>query len=95
MVESGYPDYEALELVWRGRSGRQTPRDIVARLATEISAILATPEVKERLAAQGAEAATATPEEFGRFLDREHARWSVAVKAANVKIEWDSCRPLP
>ena len=86
VVESGYPDYEAL--AWFGVvAPAATPRDIVARLATEISAILATPEVKERLAAQGAEAATATPEEFGRFLDREHARWSVAVKAANVKIE--------
>ena len=64
-----------------GGSGRELPSP------PEISAILATPEVRERLAAQGAEAATATPEEFGRFLDREHARWSVAVKAANVKIE--------
>ena len=86
VIESGYPDYEAL--AWFGVvAPAATPRDIVARLATEIGAILATPEVRERLAAQGAEAATATPEEFGRFLDREHARWSVAVKAANVKIE--------
>ena len=86
VIESGYPDYEAL--AWFGVvAPAATPRDIVARLATEISAILATPEVKERLAAQGAEAAIATSEEFGRFLDREHARWSVAVKAANVKIE--------
>ena len=86
VIESGYPDYEAL--AWFGVvAPAATPREIVARLATEISAILATPEVKERLAAQGAEAAIATSEEFGRFLDREHARWSVAVKAANVKIE--------
>lgn len=86
VMESGYPDYEAL--AWFGVvAPAATPREIVARLATEINAILKTPEVRDRLAAQGAEVASATPEEFGRFLDREHARWSLAVKAANIKIE--------
>jgi hypothetical protein len=37
--------------------------------------------------AQGTEIAGTTPEAFAKFLDAEHARWSVAVKAANVKIE--------
>jgi tripartite-type tricarboxylate transporter receptor subunit TctC len=44
-------------------------------------------DVADNLAAQGADVAITTPEEFGKFLDAEHARWSQAVKAANVKIE--------
>ena len=86
VMESGYPDYQAL--AWFGVvAPAATPREIVARLASEITAILGTAEVRERLAAQGADVALMTSEEFGRFLGQEHARWSAAVKSANIRIE--------
>jgi tripartite-type tricarboxylate transporter receptor subunit TctC len=69
VIESGYPDYEAL--AWFGVvAPAATPRD-----------------VSEKLAAQGAEIAGTTPEAFAEFLGREHARWSEAVKAANVTVQ--------
>jgi len=84
--ESGYPNYEAY--AWFGVvAPAATPRDIIAKINADIVAVLKTPAVAESLAAQGADVAITTPEEFGRFLDAEHARWSSAVKAANIKIE--------
>jgi tripartite-type tricarboxylate transporter receptor subunit TctC len=86
VIESGYPDYEAL--AWFGVvAPAATPRDVVAKLSADIVAAVRSPDVSEKLAAQGAEVAGTTPEEFGQFLVREHARWSEAVKAANVTVQ--------
>ena len=86
LKESGYKEYEAY--AWFGVvAPAATPRDIVARLTADIVAVLKSPEVAERLAAQGADVAATTAEEFGRFLAAEHARWSAAVKAANVTVQ--------
>jgi tripartite-type tricarboxylate transporter receptor subunit TctC len=86
VIESGYPDYEAL--AWFGVvAPAATPREVVAKLSGDIVAALKSPDVSEKLAAQGAEVAGTTPEEFGQFLAREHARWSEAVKAANVTVQ--------
>jgi tripartite-type tricarboxylate transporter receptor subunit TctC len=59
----------------------------VAKLNADIVAVLKSPDVAERLAAQGADVAATSVEEFGRFLGAEHARWSAAVKAANVVVQ--------
>jgi tripartite-type tricarboxylate transporter receptor subunit TctC len=64
-----------------------TPRDTVAKLNADIVAVLKSPDVSERLAAQGADVAATTADEFGRFLAAEHVRWSAAVKAANVTVQ--------
>ena len=86
LKESGYKEYEAY--AWFGVvAPAATPKDIVARLNADIVAVLKSPEVAERLAAQGADVAATTAEEFGRFLAAEHARWSAAVKAANVTVQ--------
>ena len=86
LKESGYKEYEAY--AWFGVvAPAATPRDIVARLTADIVAVLKSPDVAERLAAQGADVAATTAEEFGRFLAAEHARWSAAVKAANVTVQ--------
>jgi tripartite-type tricarboxylate transporter receptor subunit TctC len=86
VVESGYPEYEAY--AWFGVvAPAGTPRDVVSKINADIVAVLKTKEVADNLAAQGADVAITTPEEFGKFLDAEHKRWSAAVKAANIKIE--------
>lgn len=64
-----------------------TPKEIVARLSTEIIKILNTPEMTERLNAQGAEVLTNTPEQFATFIRDEKARWAKVVKAADLKLE--------
>ena len=64
-----------------------TPKEIIARLSSEITKILNTPEMKERLEAQGAEVSTNTPEQFSTFIRDEKARWAQVVKTANLKLE--------
>ena len=73
---------------WQGvLAPPNTPKEVVARLSTEIIKILNTPEMKERLAAQGAEVSTNTPEQFSTFIRDEKSRWAQVVKAANLKLE--------
>jgi len=73
---------------WQGvLAPPNTPKEIVARLSTEIIKILNTPEMKERLAVQGAEVSTNTPEQFSTFIRDEKSRWAKVVKAANLKLE--------
>ena len=86
LKESGFRDYEAY--AWFGVTApAATPKEIVARLNADIVAVLKSPDVSERLAAQGADVAATSVEEFSRFLTAEHARWSAAVKAANVVVQ--------
>jgi len=84
--EAGYKEYEAY--AWFGVvAPAATPRDIVAKLNADIVAVLKSPDVSERLTAQGADVSATSAEEFGRFLAAEHVRWSAAVKAANVTVQ--------
>jgi tripartite-type tricarboxylate transporter receptor subunit TctC len=53
----------------------------------EIVRIVQLPDVRERLAAQGAEPLTGTPEQTGAFVRGEIARWAKVVKAAGIRLE--------
>ena len=64
-----------------------TPKDIVARLSQEVGMILAAPDVKEKLAAQGAEITFLAAPEFNRFITREREQWAQAVKVSGAKVE--------
>lgn len=75
IAESGYPGFEVNN--WYSvMAPADTPGAIVARLNTEINAILAAPEIRERIAALGAEPAGGTPEQFGRRLRVEMDAWA-------------------
>jgi tripartite-type tricarboxylate transporter receptor subunit TctC len=64
-----------------------TPRDIIARLNRETVRVVELPDVREKLAAQGAEPTTGTPEQMREFMRREIARWAKVVKAAGVRLD--------
>ncbi len=65
-----------------------TPKEIVARLNTELRAVLARPELRERLNVIGLEVmGSGTPEEFGSFLQIELDKWSKWVKDAGIQPE--------
>jgi tripartite-type tricarboxylate transporter receptor subunit TctC len=64
-----------------------TPEPIVQRLNTEIARVMQQPEVRTRLASQGAEPTTNTPREFAAFIDAEIARWAQVVKASGAKLD--------
>ena len=64
-----------------------TPREIIARLNTEINKILKMPSVREQLAVQGAEPEGGSPEEFKRFTSDEIVKWARVIKTSGAKIE--------
>ncbi len=64
-----------------------TPPAVVNRLAAELTRIIRSPEVRERLVSQGAEVYTMTPAEFGSFFERERKHWASVVAQGGVKID--------
>ena len=64
-----------------------TPREIVARINAAINSALATGDVRQRLNAQGFEAAPATPEEFAAFLASEVRKYARIIQEAGVRID--------
>jgi len=86
VAETGVGGYEAG--LWYGFVGpARIPADIVRRLNAEIAAVLALPDIRERLLSQGVEARSTTPEEFARLLVSDVARWAVVVKRAGLRAE--------
>lgn len=65
----------------------QTPRAIIARLNTEIRAVLATPAVRRQFDEQGVQLNPGTPEEFAAFIKKEQLRWSGVVKTSGAAAE--------
>ena len=64
-----------------------TPKDIVAKLYAAFAKVLRTPEIRERLAADGAEAVANTPDEFAAQLKAELARWGPLIRESGVRAE--------
>ena len=64
-----------------------TPADVVSRVQQETAKALATPQMKERLLAQGAIPSGMTPAEFVRFIDAETKKWAKVVKASGAKVD--------
>ena len=86
IAESGLPGYEAAQ--WYGMvAPAQTPKEIVARLNRDLVAILQSDEIKERFAADGAEAVPTTPDEFARYIRSETDKWARVAKSAGIKQE--------
>lgn len=65
----------------------KTPPAITARLNAAMIKVLENPQIKEKLFAQGAEAAPSTPAEFDRIIKEELAKWEYVIRAANIKPE--------
>jgi tripartite-type tricarboxylate transporter receptor subunit TctC len=86
VAESGLPGYEAV-LRYGLAAPTGTPRSIIDRLNKELNVALASKEVRDRLAVEGAEPLPSTPEEYGVDIDREEAQWSKVVKASGAKPE--------
>ena len=86
VTESGLPGYEFV--TWMGMfAPLHTPKDIIARLNAEIARALAAPDLRERLAPQGVEVKTSTPEELAALTKTRLARMARIIKDAGIVIE--------
>jgi len=63
-----------------------TPRTIVDKLNADTRKALADAEVKKRFADLGVEAVSSTPEQFGKFIKEEMAKYEKLIKEANIKV---------
>ena len=86
VAETGLPGFEVVQ-----RSAllapAGTPRTIIERLNKELNAVLATDEVRRRLAVEGGEPVPGAPEEYAADIDREEMRWSKLVATIGLKGE--------
>lgn len=86
VAESGLPNFEVAG--WFGVvAPANTPREIVNRLNSEFRQALNAPDIKDRLAGFGQDAAGQTQAEFSTFIETELAKWSKVIRDNNVKAE--------
>ena len=84
IAESGVPGYEATQ--WFGLfTAGGTSSAIVDRLAQETSRAVRSPDLKDRMSAEGLQPVGNTPAEFSAYLRAEMTKWAKVVKAANIK----------
>ena len=84
--EAGVPGYAALQ--WYGLlAPAGTPDAIIHKLQTEVAHALQAPEVRERLAADGAEPVGSTPAEFAALIKADLEKWAKIARAANIQGE--------
>jgi len=85
-VEAGFPQLQAIN--WYGLlAPAGTPRPIIERLHAECVKLMAVPETRERLRAQGGDPDSRSPEQFAEFMRVEHARWGKVIRDAGIKFE--------
>ena len=84
--ESGFKGFEAA--TWFGVVGPAgLPKDVVAKLNAAFNKAVEDPDVKRKLAAQGAEVRGSTPEAFGAYIRSETVRWGKVVKESGAKVD--------
>jgi tripartite-type tricarboxylate transporter receptor subunit TctC len=84
VAESGVSGYAATS--WNALAAPAgTPRAVVDRLAREVAAALASPEVRDRLAAQGVVARAGSPEELRALVANDIAKWRRVIDAAKIE----------
>ncbi len=84
--ESGLPGFQAE--VWYGMlAPARTPADVIARLNRETVAILTTNDVRDKLAAQGADVVASTPAEFAEVIRRDLQKWSRVATSIHLQID--------
>jgi tripartite-type tricarboxylate transporter receptor subunit TctC len=85
-AESGLPGFEAA-VRYGLLAPAGTPRAIVDRLNKELRGIAASGEMAKRIAAQGGDALSSTPEDYAADIVRESAKWGPLIRRLGLKVE--------
>ena len=86
IAEAGVPGYEAT--IWLGlMAPAATPKPVLERLSGEVRKVINAPDVKANWSKQGAVPMGMTPEEFGKFLHEDIAKWAKLVKETGMKVD--------
>jgi tripartite-type tricarboxylate transporter receptor subunit TctC len=86
MQEAGVPGYETS--TWGGLlAPAGTPKTTVDKLNAEVNRILALPEVRKTMLANGIEPGSGTPQQFGAFIASEMVKWAKVAKEAGIQPE--------
>ncbi|MEO8203045.1 MAG: tripartite tricarboxylate transporter substrate binding protein [Betaproteobacteria bacterium] len=86
VAESGVPGYEVS--AWFGIfAPAGTPAAVIGTLNAETVKALRQPDLRDRMASQGAEPVTSTPEQFAAYVKEELAKWTRVVKASGMKVD--------
>lgn len=86
LAESGVPGFDATAWVAMF-APTGTPREIIMRANSDIARGLASPELREKISALGAEAGGGTPEDFSTFHKAELIKWARVVKASGARVD--------
>lgn len=86
IAEQGLPGFETTQWYCVVTTAG-VPAPIIARLNAEVHRAMHDAEVRSRLAAEGAESAPGTPEELGRFMRAEVARWAEVIRITGMKAD--------
>jgi tripartite-type tricarboxylate transporter receptor subunit TctC len=86
VIESGIKDFEVVGF-YGFLAPAGLPKDVTAKLSDAFKQVLTTPEVRNRMVAQGADPAFLGAEDFSKFLAAEMPRWADAVKKSGAKLD--------
>jgi tripartite-type tricarboxylate transporter receptor subunit TctC len=82
--EQGLKGFQAV--AWNGLTApARTPKEIIARLNTDVLKVIRSPELAEKLRAEGSDPVGSTVEEYAAFLRDEIAKWRKVIQLANIK----------
>jgi tripartite-type tricarboxylate transporter receptor subunit TctC len=86
LAEQGVTGFESG--TWQGvMAPAGTPEAIVTRMSQELARIIASPEIKAKLAEQGAEVVVQNPQQLDAFFSTERKRWATVVEKGNIKLD--------
>lgn len=84
--KGGVPGYEANNW-WGMLAPVGTPDAVVRKINAESNAVMMLADTQKRLASEGVETIATTPEQFGRHIAAEMAKWLKVTKDTNIKAE--------
>jgi tripartite-type tricarboxylate transporter receptor subunit TctC len=84
--EQGLPGFAA-ELHYGLLAPAGTPMEIIARINKELLLVVNSPDVRDRIAADGSDPRASSPEDYAADIDRESAKWSALIHSLNLQVE--------